>query len=68
MYIFKEYLLSLSLKFDLKILIFTVTANVGERAVQRAVFRLQPTFTPRSDRCNLSCSFYNYLLTRYSGF
>ena len=36
--------------------ILTLQLNIGESAVQRAVFAAP--FTPiRSDRCNLSCSF-----------
>ena len=55
MYIFEEYLLSLSYfyRFNLKILILALQLNVGERAVLPP-----PPFTLRSDCCTLSCCFF----------
>ena len=66
----KKYLLSLSysyLKFDLKILTSAVTTKCWR--LQRAVFADTHSFTPRNDRCNLSCSFLKLLiLTMYNSF
>ena len=50
---------------------FTVTAIMLERGLFIGLYRrlfLQPPFTPRSDRCNLSCYFLELqvlLLTMY---
>ena len=73
MYIFQDYLLSLScfeLNYGLKILILALYSyiNVGERAVRsEGCFCPPPPFlhTKYSDRCNLGCSYiYNYLYKR----
>ena len=40
-----------------KLLILLLQLSVGKRACMFP----PPPFTPRSDRYNLSCSFYNYL-------
>ena len=68
MYIFDEYLLCLSyfnlVRFGLKILIFTLQLYCWREGCF-----WPPPFTPRSDRCNLSCSFLELLiLTMYSSF
>ena len=47
--------------------LYRYSYNVREKAVQRDAFC--PSFTSRSERCNLSCSFLELLiLTMYSSF
>ena len=56
MYIVRVFVkfVALLTKIWLKILIFTVTAKCYWR---EGFMPTPPPFTPRSDRCNLSCSF-----------
>ena len=69
MYIFEEYLLSLSYfkpKLDLKILILSQQLNVRARAsidVQWKVLPPPPLITPRSDRWPMQFKFFFFITT-----